>query len=272
MAASVGATPALAVSLIDKQFEYDKQSRSNPFVLSTYKATYFMPIAYNFSPNDEPFSEDGTELENAEVKFQISVKVPLARGLFFGEGNFEVGYTQQSYWQLYKSHSTPFRETNYEPEPMITFDMNRELGYVRMRRARFSFDHQSNGRSGDLSRSWNRLCGEALFEVGDFYLSVRPWWRIPERPQDDDNPDITKYMGYGELNGIYQLGDYQFGFLLRNNLSGANKGALQLDFIYPLYAKISGYLQYFDGYGESLIDYDHHNRRLSFGIMLANWL
>ena len=110
-------------------------------------------------------------------------------------------------------------------------------------------------------------------------MSVKPWYRIPERKKDvpddpggDDNPDIRKYMGSGELGFFFRRSRHTLTIMLRNNLRRDNRGAFKMDYSYPLTGKIKGYLQLFEGYGESLIDYDHRVTRWGIGILLADWL
>jgi phospholipase A1 len=83
-----------------------------------HRPTYFLPFAYNTNPNDAPYQAVGEPpLDNTEVKFQISFKVPLARSLFSDNTQLYFAYTQLCLWQLYnKEISSPFRDTNYEPE------------------------------------------------------------------------------------------------------------------------------------------------------------
>ena len=140
--------------------------------------------------------------------------------------------------------------------------------------------HQSNGRSEPLSRSWNRIYLSLIFEYQNFFVSVKPWYRIPEdektSPSDtsgDDNPDISDYMGYGEVTAMWAKDKHRVGLMLRNNLnSGENRGAVQLDWSYAVGDKVQLYVQYFNGYGESLIDYNHSVNRIGVGLMLNNWL
>ncbi|MDQ7072251.1 MAG: phospholipase A [Gammaproteobacteria bacterium] len=95
---------------------------------------------------------------------------------------------------------------------------------------RTGFIHQSNGQSGGLSRSWNRVYADFIFERENLYLSFRtPWWRVPESKKNDDNPNIDKYLGNFELSGVYKKGEHNFNFMMRNNLrTGENLGAFQL--------------------------------------------
>ena len=119
------------------------------------------------------------------------------------------------------------------------------------------------------------------FQQDRWVLAFKPWWRIPEDrkedpldPDGDDNPDIDDYMGYFELYSAYQWDEHNFGIMLRNNLRSDNKGAFQFDWTFPLddEGKLRGYVQYFNGYGESLIDYNRRVNRLGVGFVLTDWL
>lgn len=78
----------------------------------------------------------------------------------------------------------------------------------------------------------------------------------------------------GDLLAVYQPSDsgHSFALLARNNLSvDHNRGALQLDWRFPLYRNLKGYLQLFSGYGASMIDYNYRQTTVGIGISLSDW-
>ena len=134
-----------------------------------------------------------------------------------------------------------------------------------------AFDHQSNGQADPLSRSWNRVYAQIGFDRGDFALQFRRWWRLSDHT--DDNPDITHYLGHGDLVAAYKRDGNMYILTVRNNLdSDHNHGAVQFDWTFPLYLNLKGYVQLFSGYGDSLIDYNHRQNTVGLGVMLTDWL
>ncbi len=245
-------------SVLSRQWELDPESRKDPFVIRLHRPNYMLPWSYNHSPNsDTALDYDrNAEAQNAEAKFQFSFKVKLWEDVLGKDMDLWFAYTQLSLWQVYnKTFSSPFRESNYEPEMLLNFRTDYDLFGLKGRIVNIGINHQSNGRSQSLSRSWNRITASAGLERGDFSLLFKGWYRLPESRHEDDNPHIMKYMGYGELWGTYYWKKHRFGVMFRNNLRAANKGAIQLDWSFPFpfvkQDRVAGYVQYFNGYGES---------------------
>jgi len=269
------------LSNIQQRIAREKSTLDNPNVITSHKRNYFLPISYVSEPNDAPFRELLTDkpLDNLEAKFQLSFKAPIVANIFNETDALFFGFTIQSYWQMYNTElSSPFRETNYQPEIFYTFVNDWKLGNWSNPVIMFGFEHQSNGRTQQFSRSWNRLYANFVFEKENWAISFRPWFRLkedekldPNQPDGDDNPDIEKYMGHFELTTIYQWDDQNISFMFRNNLRSTNRGALQLDWTYPMGKRFKGYLQYFNGYGESLIDYNQSIERFGLGILLTDF-
>lgn len=260
-------------SYLSQMWELDESKPRGNYVLMAHRSNYLLPFAYNSSPNEEPFRDDGQDVQETEVTFQISQKVKLWQDIFGKDMDLWLAYTQRSFWQAYNSaDSSPFRETNYEPELLLSFRTDFGLLGMKVRTINVGFNHQSNGRSEPLSRSWNRIVGNFGLEKGNFTLLLNTWYRIPESAEKDDNPNIEDYMGYGEIGGYYLSNKHRFGVMLRNNLqSHDNRGALGLEWSFPLVRRVSGYIQYYTGYGESLLDYDHSVNRIGVGVILRDW-
>lgn len=264
------------LSALSRHWELDDEAKQGAFLFQPHRPNYFLPVKYSNAPNDSPFrntfAQPGLGLENVETELQLSFKIKAMQGVF-GHDNADLwfGYTATSFWQAYNhSISSPFRENNYEPEAMLVYRTNYELAGFRGRFINFGLSHQSNGRGEGLSRSWNRAYAQFGFERGNLALLVRPWVRIHENRGSDDNPDIEDYMGHGDLLAVYSKGRNAYSLLLRNNFkSPNNRGALKLNWSFPLIGRLKGYVQYFNGYGESLIDYNHRQQSLGLGVSLA---
>jgi len=260
---------------LEKLWDLDRESRRGKFAVKFHRSNYILPFTYVEHPNEEPIREDDPtrELKNPEVKFQLSFKVKLWQDILGRNMDLWFGYTQKSFWQLYDlDESSPFRETDYEPELLLNFRTNYDLLGLKGRFINVGINHQSNGQTDPLSRSWNRFVANFGFERGNFVLLLNTWLRIPEDSDDDDNPDIESYLGYGELWGYYYWNQHRLSMMVRNNFNfDDNHGAVQLEWAFPLMERVSGYIQYFHGYGESLLDYNHSIRRIGLGFIIKDW-
>jgi len=247
----------------------------------THRPNYILPLTWVNDPNPRPVSPQHAatgydyELANEEAKYQISFKVPLLTGLFDERTTLWFGYTQNSFWQVYnQDESAPFRETTYEPEIFFRRQLDWKIGPGTLNRVTLGFNHQSNGQSDPRSRSWNRITASATYSYDRWAFMVRPWYRLPESGSDDDNVDIEKYLGYASYHAVYKPSEDQtLSLKLLNNLrSDDNHTSVELGYSFPLGDTVKGFIQYYNGYGESLIDYNHRIERVGIGIMLNDWL
>jgi phospholipase A1 len=246
----------------------------------THKPNYILIGAYNGSGYDpklwqEAYNEPDLQWEDTEAQFQLSVKFPLLVNLFDDTFDIYGAYTNRSFWQIYDEDSAPFRETNHEPEVWVQFHPGWELWGFKNTWNSFGLNHQSNGQGGVLSRSWNRVFAWFTVERGNLAMSIKPWYRIPESDSSDDNPDIGDFMGHYELSASYKWGENVFSLMSRNNLeSGFSKGAVQASWSFPLWdwPYLKGYVQWFSGYGQSLIEYDQYANTIGVGFSLTDWL
>ncbi len=270
-----------ASGLVEERLIVDETNIYKPFTLMSYRRNYILLVAHNFQDwnvgdYENAYDANDVNVDNTEVQFQLSVKIPLAVDLFHHKIDFFTGYTMQSFWQFYDTdNSSPFRETNHEPEFWVQARPEWEFFGIKNTLNMLGINHMSNGRAGEWSRSWNRVYAAFTFGRGNFALMLRPWLRIQEGAGDDDNPDITDYYGHGDLWLAYKHEEHTLSLMTRNNIeSGFSKGAVELGWSFPIfnYPFLKGYIQYFSGYGQSLIDYNQYVNQLGIGLQFTDIL
>lgn len=228
---------------------------------SPHKQNYILLFTYSGLSED-----DGRQ--KIETKFQVSLKQRLLK--FYGWAIY-LGYTQKSFWQSYDFNaSSPFRENNFDFE---FFSRTKMWDGFRIDSG---VEHESNGRDLAYSRSWNRIYITPYFENDYLILKTKAWYRIKEKKKKDesdvrgdDNPDITQYYGYGELGltlKFHELRQTYLTMLGRYNYKH-KRGCAEINLTVPLpLSSMSFMVQYWDGYGESLIDYNVNQRKIGIGI------
>ncbi|HZW25043.1 MAG TPA: phospholipase A [Gallionella sp.] len=254
--------------------------------LSPYRTSYLIARKSN-RPNTQPNSPAPghvtpipLDLDSLEAKFQFSFKAEIMNYrhislLGFDDFRLWGAYTQQSNWQAFNArNSSPFRETNYEPELIATFGTGNTGNGLKM--VNLGLVHQSNGKGSTDSRSWNRLYAQGGWEWDNkISMLARAWWRIPESAANDDNPDIKDFAGRADAVLRWEPDKTQsVSLLLRNNLYlGQNRSFVQLDWTTPVFVGKSAKLhaQFSTGYGESLIDYNHRQTTVGLGVSFREW-
>lgn len=217
------------------------------------------------------------------AKFQISLRYqlfdgrgPLARRLPWIDDLY-LSFSQTSLWDL-GDLSKPFKDSSYRPRLFYTnYDLARFFdGQLRVG-VEAGAGHESNGKEGEESRSFNMLYVRPALTFGEpdgFRMYVAPL--IHNYVADDENPDLEDYRGYVDwLVGIGSKGGLDFWATLRKG-ARSDYGSIELNASYPL-SKLSGgdltgwlTLQYFTGYGESLLDYSRKlDSQLRLGVSVA---
>lgn len=257
--------------LVEERLRAEAEVEGSPWAITPHKPSYLMPFSINSRSNAASFSPGSSEsrsFKDTELKFQISLKFPLIRSIHRERDNLYFAYTNQSWWQFY-ADDQPFRETNHEPEIFLRFRNDREVLGLRNRIVDLGIVHESNGRSAPLSRAWNRLYAQAIFERGNFALGIKPWLII----ESSENPDIDEFLGHGEVRAAYAWKRNSFSAMVRNNLDiDNNKGALELTWSRRLSGVLRLYAQLYSGYGESLLDYNRKVNRFGIGISINDYL
>lgn len=245
-----------------------------------YRPIYIM-VRYSDDTNSLPSSPSHPApaplaYKHLEAKFQLSFKSELISPMWLEKHIGIVGwrawfaYTQQSNWQILDiQDSRPFRNTNYEPEFIVTRRItdNVDPGW-KPKLVNFGLlVHQSNGQTDPLSRSWNRTYIQSGWQTSRHsYVLLRIWHRWSEDPTRDDNPDITSFAGTWDALLRADFWKTRFLLLVRHRY-------VQLD-LSPMKWKPLGaplHFQITSGYGETLLDYNHRQTTLGVGWSFGDW-
>ena len=275
--------PADVPGVVTERVRAERRAAFNPYVLTAHRQNFILPAYATTELNEDAYRDTGSgyddDLQPVELRFQVSLKAQLnGSDLLLKDDSLSFGLTLEAWWQVYNaSLSRPFRETNYTPElfylkPLLWGPFGGSTSFT------LGLSHQSNGQGGELSRSWNRIYAGLIYENGGFVARLRPWYRIPEDEEDfpgdprgDDNPDILDFMGHGDLSLYLRRGTREYAALMRLN-TATGHGAARLGYTFPLTPRFRGLVEYFVGYGDSLIDYDHFQQRVGVGIALTDLL
>jgi phospholipase A1 len=270
--ATTTASASVSGASLADVWELDPAHKRGVFNFRPNQPNYLMATR-TAHPNNAPYrpfrdiTKLGTDLAHSELVFQLGFKLKLVEDAFDKPFDLWFGYTQNSFWQAVNQQaSSPFRETNYQPELMIVTPLHFSVLGMDARFLNLGFVHQSNGQSSTLSRSWNRVYAQAGFERGGWSVLGRVWKRINEAAPEDDNPDIADTMGHGDLSITWRHDGSDLSVLLRHNFS-TGRGAVQLAWAFPLAGHFKGYAQLFSGYGQSLIDYHYYQNVLGLGLL-----
>lgn len=264
--------PVVAPHTLSSHWELESGDKRGLFKFRPHNPNYLM-VTRTHEPNEGPYQNFlgplGVGLSKSELEFQLSFKMKAAENLFNTPVDLWFGYTQNSFWQAAnREASSPFRETNYQPEVMAVIPLNYRVLGMDVRFLNLGLSHQSNGQSSTLSRSWNRYYVQMGMERGPVSVTGKLWKRVNESAEDDNNPDIIDYMGRFELAANWRLKNgHELSGMMRRNFH-TDKSALQLGWSFPLVGALKGYVNWFSGYGQSMIDYNYFQRSVGLGVVV----
>lgn len=251
--AQIVSTDSTVIDTDSLRREFDK----GPY-FGLYKDNYFIfGTAVGQKPTDK----------NTNVKFQISVSQRLTKSTLPWGTYLYLFYTQKCFWNVCEE-SFPMTDLNFNPgvglaKPLFVKD--RFIGKLMM-----VVEHESNGRDGDDSRSWNRITfGSNIMIDPNFMVYGKVWIPIVD---GENNRDILDYCG------IYQIGT---SVMSPNRKFGASANLVKrrgwnlsynttIEFSYRFNNNQNQYLfmQYYNGYGEGLLEYKQFHSELRVGIVI----
>ena len=244
------------------QEEFDVDSIIHDFdnrpFFGIYKDNYF---ALGTALNQKP-----TEF-NSDVKFQISFRQRLTKSILPFHSHLFLSYSQKAMWNIFEE-SLPFHDLNFNPGlgvQKLVFYKGKLVG-----NATVMIEHESNGRDGEASRSWNKVTfGYAAVIDPRLEVYAKTWIPIIDGQQ---NTDILKY------NGIFQAGTQYISSNKRwvADVTLVKRQGWNLSFNtivnvgFRLSRKENQFLMlhFYDGYGENLLDYNKYHLRLRVGLLI----
>lgn len=246
---------------------------NKPFfqTLEAYKPVYMLHSWF--------LDEEGKAVgyKDRELLIQFSFKKKIFKVLYFG-------YTQRMFWQIFDlGNSRPFREQNYNPEAFIEFEDLWGIDIFRLGLA----EHESNGEKErynedgeaiNYSRTWDRSYLYLWKDMGEYLGMGIKAWVVTSQKTDEfgayytDNPDLQDYMGSGELYASFGQFPTVLTIMYRRGWL-ENTDTYRIEGRLPIYHLLgkqdSGYdlyFSYFNGYGDSLTDYNRKISRFALGI------
>jgi len=204
---------------------------------------------------------------NSDVKFQISFQQRLTKSVLPFHTYLYLFYSQKAIWHVFRN-SLPFRDLNFNPGIGLSKHIimkNKLVG-----KATLMLEHESNGKAGTESRSWNKISIAAEAYIAPQLMAHGKYW-IPI-VDGMYNKDILDYCGV-----------YQAGF---QAISNDSKWVLDMTLVkrkgwnfnfntivqlgYRLNHNSNQFLmlQYYNGYGECMMDYKQYHSRIRIGLLI----
>ena len=256
--------------------EYMMDWSSGKFELKPHRVNYVMPLSYvdaRFKKEDP----NTDQYKSMESELQVSLKLNVGSDLLGLNEKYFLAYTHRALFQVY-AHSSPFRETNYNPEGFVVFPVSGNG--ANLKSVTLALAHMSNGRPenssykyisedpNSLSRSVNYAYVDFAFQHDSLITNLKFWTALPEKREDNNNPDMMDYYGNASLKFTYFSGKHMYTLMGRTSFTYGN-GALEATYSYPIYKGVFAYAKLFSGYGDRLIDYDNYINRFSLGFAFS---
>lgn len=252
---------AQIVEMPDETMNVDSLKRAfadQHYYFGLYKDNYFIfgpPIGYK------------PDKTNTNIKFQISIAQKLTKSTLPWGTYLYLYYTQKVFWNVLEN-SMPMTDLNFNPGIGLAkpiFIKDRFIGKVTL-----TLEHESNGRDSIWSRSWNKVTlGGSVMIDPNLTIYGKFWIPIID---GEHNRDILKYCGIYQVGWSYRSPNQKFSCSLSlvKRLGNVFNFNTTFEVAYRWSRKSNQYLfaQYYNGYGEGLLDYKKFHSQLRIGIVI----
>ncbi len=252
---------AQIIEMPDETMNVDSLKRAfadQHYYFGLYKDNYFIfgpPIGYK------------PDKTNTNIKFQISIAQKLTKSTLPWGTYLYLYYTQKVFWNVLEN-SMPMTDLNFNPGIGLAkpiFIKDRFIGKVSL-----TLEHESNGRDSIWSRSWNKVTlGGSVMIDPNLTIYGKFWIPIID---GENNRDILKYCGIYQVGWSYRSPNQKFSCSLSlvKRLGNVFNFNTTFEVAYRWSRKSNQYLfaQYYNGYGEGLLDYKKFHSQLRIGIVI----
>ena len=223
-----------------------------------FKDNYFaLGTSLNQKPNEY----------NSDVKFQISFRQRVTKSILPFHSHLFLSYSQKAMWNIFEE-SLPFHDLNFNPGLGIQtpiFIKGRLVGSTLI-----MVEHESNGRDGEASRSWNKISFAAsAFMNRNLMLHAKAWIPIIDGQQ---NKDILKYSGIFQGGAQFISNNRRWvadvTFVKRQGWNFSFNTIINVGFRIREKDNQFLMLHFYDGYGENMLDYNKYHCRLRVGLLI----
>ncbi len=224
-----------------------------------YQDNYILPYYYTLSPYYHIYDEktNNSKVMSKEIKWQLSFYTPIYE---WEKISLNAAFTLKFYWQFYTS--TPWiRSTDYNPELFALYKVNKDIN------TSLGISHESNGTGDEFERSWNRVYGKVNYHISDISFEFMLWF-IPLKNNEaveTENDKIENYLGYEKISASYNIGNFDSKVSFQN-IEHLNKIQIVFSESISFSKNYAFYFQYFYGYGQSLIEYNHFTQAFGIGL------
>jgi len=230
------------------------------------KSPTFAVYRDNYFVTDIP-SNKRVNNQSADAAFQISIRHRITKSILPLNTFACLTYTQKSFWDIY-TKSSPFRDTNYNPGVGLGKYISRNNRLVGA--AFIQIMHESNGRDGEDSRSWNYLSLSAKYFVHPRLCISGELW-LPYTQFGKNSKELIDYKGHGRLSLDFITSQNKWwlsaDILPRKGLTNVNT---TLTAAYWISKRSNQYLftRFFQGYAESQKDFSKYVINIRIGICI----
>ena len=229
------------------------------------KAPYFTLFKDNYFIGGTTIGHKPTAA-NSDVKFQLSIAQRLTKSKLPFDTYLFIQYTQKAFWNVFQK-SLPMRDLNFNP--------GIGLGHLIIHHNKFigkgylMLEHESNGKDSTASRSWNKVTfATAIVLNKNWEAQFKTWIPIVDGKY---NKDLLKYNGIFQMAANFRTDNKRFncGVILTKRKTWFSFNT-QVELSYKFNNNENQYffLQYYNGYGENLLEYNHFKSMLRIGFVI----